>query len=231
VLHLPIPVFVLLVVTMAAGAFVGAEKVERIFQARHAPVALTPVPTRRTPRLKFALTGALALVALGSLAWRAPLRPPAPRLATAIAPLDLAQAIIRRDRTVVVLDLRSDRPDGVPAVPGALAVDPAGDPPAVGPGTSVVVYDETGTWTTVPAHWPDGPEYRYLAGGLAAWRVEVLTPAAGAGGALADRAATARQHAIAAFFSGATVAAPPAAGPAPVMPAGPGAKKKRVGGC
>jgi hypothetical protein len=39
-------------------------------------------------------------------------------------------------------------------------------------------------WTTGPLDWPAGPAYRNLAGGLAAWRAEVLTPVAPAGGSL-----------------------------------------------
>jgi hypothetical protein len=231
VLHLPVPVFVLLVVAMAAAAFVGAEKVERIFQARHAPVELTPVPTRRTPRIKFAVTSALAGLMLVSVAWR--VSPPvvAPRMAAAITPLDLAEAIVRPDPNLMILDLRRDRPDSVRAIPGAVAVDSGMVPAGLARGATVVVYDGEGTWTTVPGDWPDGPAYFYLAGGLAAWAAEVLTPAAASGGSAEQQALIARQHALAAFFSGAAAAAPAAGAPAPVLPAGGPPKKKRVGGC
>jgi hypothetical protein len=98
-------------------------------------------------------------------------------------------------------------------------------------GTTVVVYDELGTWITVPAEWPEGPAYRYLAGGLHAWTAEVLTPLPVSGATLEHQALMARQHALAAFFSGAAAAAPAASAAAPVLPAGGGPKKKRVGGC
>ena len=67
-LGLPTPVVLLAVVALAGLAFVGAEQVERIFQARYGMVELTPEPTRRTPRIKFALAGSLAGVVLVSLA-------------------------------------------------------------------------------------------------------------------------------------------------------------------
>jgi hypothetical protein len=148
----------------------------------------------------------------------------------AITPLELAEAIVRRDGSVMVLDIRTARSDSGPVIPGAIATGPAVAPAGLGPGVTVVLYDETGAWTTVPLDWPAGPGYRYLAGGLAAWRAEVLTPVAPAGGSLDDQARVARQHALAAFFSGAAAAAPAVTAP-PVLPAAGGAKKKRVGGC
>ena len=231
VLHLPVPVFVLLVVAMAAAAFVGAEKVERIFQARHAPVELSPVPTGRTPRIKFAVTGALAGLMLVSVAWRTSPPVAAPRMAAAITPLDLAEAIVHPEPNLMILDLRRDRPDSVRAIPGAVTVDSGTVPAGLARGVIVVVYDDRGTWTTVPAEWPDGPAYRYLTGGVQAWAADVLTPLPVSGASLEQQGLIARQHALAAFFSGAAAAAPSISAPAPVLPAGGGPKKKRVGGC
>jgi hypothetical protein len=56
-------------------------------------------------------------------------------------------------------------------------------------------------------------------------------PAPAAGATPEDRERIARQHAIAAFFSGAAIAAPAVSGPPPALPAGPVVRKKRVGGC
>lgn len=81
-----------------------------------------------------------------------------------------------------------------------------------------------------PAAWPAGLDYRVLRGGWDAWRHDVLTLAApGARPSVEESARVARQHQIAAWFTGAapaTVAAPsapaPAAGPKP---------PKKGGGC
>lgn len=234
VLGLPVWVVVLAVVAMAAGAFIGAEKVERIFQARYGMIELTPQPTRRTPRIKFALAGSLAGVVLVSLAWKAsPLPPPAIQAAP-IAPLALAEALVRRSPDLLVLDVRDIRPlDGVP-IPGAVLTDTAAAAElirATAASARVVYIDATGAMDTVPAGWPAGRAYAVLAGGYAAWEREVLTPATPADGSLAERERVARQHQLAAYFSGAAVEASSVGAPPPVMSGGGGAKKKRKGGC
>jgi hypothetical protein len=234
VLDLPAWVVVLAVVAMAAGAFVGAEKVERLFQARYRMVELTPQPTRRTPRIKFALAGSLAGVVLVSLAWKA--SPPAPPAieAAPIAPLTLAEALVRRTPDLLVLDVREVRPvDGV-AIPGAVVTDTAAAAELIR-GTSVhvrVVYlDAAGAMAVIPAGWPHDRTYERLAGGYAAWETEVLTPASPADASLAERQRVARQHQLAAFFSGASVQWSTVSAPPPAVPAAGGDKKKRKGGC
>jgi rhodanese-related sulfurtransferase len=234
VLGLPAWVVVLAVVAMAAGAFIGAEKVERIFQARYAMVELTPAPTRRTPRLKFALAGSLAGVVLVSLAWKA--SPPAPpRLrATPIAPLTLAEALVQRSPDLLVLDVRAVRPlDGV-AIPGAVVTDTAAAVELIrgtSPHVRIVYLDATGAVADVPAGWPGDRGYEMVAGGYAAWETEVLTSATPADASLAERERVARQNQLAVFFSGAAVQSSSASSPPPVVPAAGGAKKKRKGGC
>jgi hypothetical protein len=234
VVGLPAPVVVLAVVAMAAVAFVGAEKVERIFQARYARVELTPQPTRRTPRIKFALAGSLVAVVLVSLAWRAAPRSPPTMPATPITPLALAGDLVRRDPNLLVLDVRTVRPlDGI-AIPGAVLTDTSGAAELIR-GTSarvrIVYLDATGSMTDVPAGWPRGRSYEMLKGGYAAWETEVLTPAVPADASLTEQQRVARQHQLAAFFSGAAVQSTSVSAPPPVMPASGGAKKKRVGGC
>jgi len=233
-LGLPAPVVVLVVIVMAAAAFVGAERIERIFQARNAAIELTPRPTRRTPRIKFALAGSLIAVVLVSLAWSA--APPAtpPIRAVPITPLALAEALVRRDPGLLVLDVRTVRPlDGI-GIPGAVLTDmsAAGELiRATGAPVRIVYVDATGAITDVPAGWPRGRSYEVLKGGYAAWEAEVLTPAVAADASLTERERVARQHQLAAFFSGAAVQSAPAAAPPPVMPAAGGTRKKRVGGC
>jgi hypothetical protein len=233
VLGLPAPAVVLAVIVMAALAFVGAEKVERIFQARYAVIELTPRPTLRTPRIKFALAGSLAGVVLVSLAWRAAPSPPAVSRATPIAPLALAEDLVRRSPTLLVLDVRAMRPLAGVAIPGAVLTDTGAAAELIrgtSPQVRIVYLDETGAMNKVPATWPGDRSYEMVAGGYAAWEAEVLTPAVPADQSLAERQRMARQHQVAAFFSGAAVQSSSVSAPPP-MPAGGGAKKKRVGGC
>jgi uncharacterized membrane protein YedE/YeeE/rhodanese-related sulfurtransferase len=233
-LGLPAPVVVLGVVVMAVFAFIGAEKVERIFQARYGMVELTPTPTRRTPRIKFALAGSLVGVVLVSLAWKAgPPSPPAIQ-ATPIAPLALAEQLVDREPGLVVLDLRAARSEDDVGIPGAVATDTAAVAEllaATSPRTRIILVDEDGARTTVPTAWPADRDYEVVAGGYTAWDAEVLTPAEPTDASIEEQLRVARQHQLAAFFSGAAVQSSSVAAPPPVMPAGGGAKKKRAGGC
>ncbi len=231
VLQLPNPVVILSVIVMAAGGFVGAEKVEQIFRAKYGMIELTPKPTRKTPRLKFAVAGSLAAVVLVSLAWKAPEPDRSPIPMSAIEPLDLAEAMIARDPTLVILDLRGDRDE--PGIPGGYAVDDssaAGLLAAAAPTTRVVAFDEEGARVEATGEWPRGLTYEYVRGGLAAWKAEVLAPVEMTSYGVADRERAARQHQIAGFFSGAAVSSLVQAPPA--LPAGGAPKgKKRAGGC
>jgi rhodanese-related sulfurtransferase len=233
VLGVPAPAVVLAVVVMAGLAFVGAEKVERIFQARYGMIELTPAPTRRTPRVKFAVAGSLVGVVLVSLAWRVDVPSPPAIQATSVAPLTLAERLIRRDPGLVVLDVRSTRADDDVGIPGAVATDTAGAVELLArtsPRARVVVVDEEGN-AAIPVAWPPDRVYEVLAGGYAAWQRDVLTPAEPRDASVAERERVARQHQLAAFFSGAAVQSSSVAAPPPVMPSGGGAKKKRAGGC
>jgi uncharacterized membrane protein YedE/YeeE/rhodanese-related sulfurtransferase len=229
--HLPAWVLVLGVVAMASGAFIGAEKVERIFQAKYGMIELTPEPTRRMPQTRLALGGTLAGVTLVSLAFTTA-RTPAPAVPMAvIAPLDVADAIIARDPMLVVFDLRADR--AARGIPGARPLDDstaAATLAEVPAGARVVVFDESGVRTATGTGWPTNLAYHYVRGGLAGWRAEVLTPVA-AGFDLASRAAAERQRMVGAYFSGAgaTAVPPPPAAAGAARPGGGG--KKRSGGC
>jgi len=232
VFHLSFPVVMLGVVVIAVAGFVGAEKVEQIYRARYGAIELTPPTTRRSPRVKFALGGALVAVALVSLAWKQAPPQATPVRARPLAPIDLAEAIIAAEPDVMILDLRSQREGG--GIPGAFAVtDSTAIPVLAGaiPETRVVVYDEDGFLKELPATWPPTLDYYYLEGGLGGWRTEVLTPATAAGFGLEQQAVTERQQQIAAFFSGSAVATTVVA-PPPLLPSGGSHKKKeRVGGC
>ena len=232
----PTPIVVLAIVVMAAGAFIGAEKVEKHFQTRSAPVELTPASTQRTPRLKFAVAGvlgavAVAVVAVGATAPRIDAPPIAPEQ---VSPLELAEAIIRGDPNLLFLDVRGELSDGEGSVPGSFAASLDGSAPevlgAATRSTTVIVYDRDGRLTRVPEWWPRAPAYKVMKGGFDGWTDEVLTPVQPASYALTDRAFVERRNQIAAFFSGAAVESSIQA-PPPAMSSGPTGQKKKSMGC
>ena len=231
VLGLPTPAVVFAVVTVAVLAFLGAEKVERMFQAKYGMIELSPRVTSRTPRIKFALAGTLAAVTLVSVAWKRPAPAPVQVPMGVIEPLDLAESIIASDPNLMILDLRSDR--GEPGIPGAFAADDstgAAMLEGVAPSVRVVVYDDDGARHEAPATWPTTLTYRYVRGGHAAWTAEVTVPMEPTGYTIAERERLLRQHEIAAYFSGTAVTTTTAA-PPPAMTSGAGGGKKRKGGC
>lgn len=230
-LLLPTPAVLLIIVAVAGAAFVGAEKVERIFRAKYGVIELTPEPTRRSPRVKFALAGSLLGLVLVSAAWRTPQPDRKPIAMAAIEPLELAEAIIGRTPNLTMLDLRA--PGEGTGIPGAFVVTDSSAAELLAsatPGAPVVIYDGDGTRHIAPADWPRGLWYRYLRGGVAAWTAEVLTPLPATRFDVAGRERAERQRQIAAYFSGARVAsssAPPP--PAPATGGSSGKKKSR--GC
>jgi uncharacterized membrane protein YedE/YeeE len=231
-LNVPAPLFALAVVTMAVVAFVGAEKVEHMFQERRRPAELTPRPR---PRTKFALGGAFALAAVVAMTATTSRPDPGPTPMRAMEPLTLAEAIIARHPDLVIVDVRAATGGEVPAIPGALRA--AFDSSAIralshaGPHSTVVVYDEQGAMTHAPKAWPSGLAYHYLRGGFEAWESEVLTAVEMEGYDLERRAFVQRQNQIAAYFSGAAVETSVAAAPPPPIPTGGAKKKKKAGGC
>ena len=231
VLGVPALVLAIAMVAGAVLAFAGAERVEALFQAKRSPVELSP-PSR--PRIKLAMGGSLAALAVITLTAGSPNPDAVPFPMEAMAPLSLAESIIEREPGILILDLRA-QPEAERGVPGAVA---GTDATAVlellrttPEGTLVVTYDESGAVTQAPAGWPRTVEYRFLEGGLAGWQEEVLAPAELWGNSLVERERVHRQNQIAAFFSGAAVQSSAVAAPPPMMPAGGGGKKPKSGGC
>ncbi len=231
VMGVPALVLALVMVAGAVLAFVGAEKVEAIFQAKRSPVELSP-PSR--PGIKLAMGGSLALLAVITLTAGSPSPDTTPVPLASMAPLSLAESLIERQAGILILDLRAD-PEAERGIPGAVA---GTDPVAVEAllsgmpeGTTVVVFDESGTITHAPPDWPGSLEYRFLEGGLFGWQEEVLTPLELWGSSLAERERVQRQNQISAFFSGAAVQNSSVAAPPAMMPAGGGGKKPKAGGC
>ncbi len=231
VLGIPALVLALIMVAGAVLAFVGAEKVETIFQAKRSPVELSP-PSR--PRLKLAMGGSLAVLGIVTLTAGSPKPDATPVSMTGLVPLALAEDIIERAPGLLILDLRSDL-ESEKGIPGAVAGNDAemvsallaGTPE----GTVVVTYDETGAMTEAPVGWPQTLEYHFVEGGLAGWNADVITPAEIWGSSLAERERVQRQNQISAFFSGAAVQSSGIAAPPPAMPAGGAGKKPKAGGC
>jgi len=218
---------------VAGVALVGAEAVERRFQRKSAPVELTPAATPALGRWKYGLTAAFTVIVLvATLAGPAPAAP-APARITSIDPLQLADLVIAADPNLLILDVRADNPTGAPGIPAAVVASTAEIPPSLAladEAATVVVFDDTGTLSEVPAAWPRVPDYRFLRGGFEAWREEALTPLEAMGVSLEERNFCARQNQIAAFFSGAAVK--PSSSAPPVLPTGgPKKPKKKGSGC
>jgi len=232
-LRVPTPLFILGVVTMAGAAFVGAERVERIFPQRREPVELSPVSTRNAPRYKFAIVGGLVVVGLLATGAAAPRVEQPDRQMEAIAPLQLAEEIIAGNPSLVILDLRQEDDTGM-GIPGAFKITADSSAQIVlnstGHWAKVVVYDRNGSVRNAPGNWPQDFEYRFLLGGLTAWRAEVLTPAETAGHGSQEREFIARQNQIAAFFSGTAVRSSQVTAP-PIVAGGAKEKKKKSMGC
>jgi uncharacterized membrane protein YedE/YeeE/rhodanese-related sulfurtransferase len=231
VMGVPALVLALIMVAGAVLAFVGAEKVEAIFQAKRKPVELTP-PSR--PRIKLAMGGSLAVLAIVTLTAGSPGPDDVPVPMTATAPLALAEDIIERQPGILILDMREETGEGA-GIPGAVA---GNDPAATlqllentPEGTVVVMVDERGARKEGAAGWPAALEYRYLEGGFEGWKTEVLTPAELWGNSLEERERVQRQNQISAFFSGAAVQSSSVGAPPPMMPAAGAGKKPKAGGC
>jgi uncharacterized membrane protein YedE/YeeE len=236
-LSVPAPLLMLGVVIMAGAAFIGAEKVEKIFQRKYGMIELSPTVTRRTPRLKFAVAGTLALVAVfAAFAPSRTMEHPA-RPMDSIEPLELAELIISGDPDLKILDFRTIAgEEWAASVPGACGcgtdIEKATETvTTVPPGTKIVIYDDVGIWNEIPGDWPESVQYRFLRGGYAAWESEVRTAAEPTGHTLAERERIERQNQISAYFTDAAVQSTSTAAPPPAMPMGGGAKKKKAGGC
>ncbi len=234
-LGVPVPWFMLGVVVFAGAAFAGAEALERKFQQKQRPVELTPAPTRRAPRYKFALAGGLALVAIVASGASAPGMEREEVPMAQVEPLDLAEAIIANDPNLLILDVRGGQSQAhTERIPGSVTVSLDSSALAVlsvtAPGTEVVVYDAEGVLLHVPEGWPVGRfAYRVLRGGFEGWRSDVLTPAEAGSFDSAEHEFVERQNQIAAFFSGAAVRPSAVIAPPVVQLQAAPAKKKAMG--
>jgi hypothetical protein len=224
------------VAVMAVGAFLGAEKLERIFRARRAAAATEPADPDPSParprRLAFGVFGALSVLILGTLAL--PSRPHAAAApeARALPQAELARRVLEEPWSLRILDLR-DRAACVKArVPGAEcapAESLAGLGLAYGNARRDLVLVGAGDLTETPAAALAHPGRLFkLQGGWRGWEEFALRkptlPAAGA--PPAELEAYRFRAALHAALTGMKPPPPPA-------PAGGGTapRKKKGGGC
>ena len=224
-LHIPGPWLGLAVVVMAGLAFAGVESLERRF-THHPPAGA---------RGRWVLIGVLAVASFVTGFAQPHALAPSPPVASPIAPVDLAEALVAGVPDWLLLDVRTPADATRPTLPGALPAAPPATVQAfleaLPPGTAVVVFGTDASPPSLAPEWPSTLDYRYLKGGFDAWTKEVLTaqPVSTADPELAD--AGRRQNALAAYFSGAKIE--PSLPVPPPAAAAPGAHrpKKKAGGC
>jgi uncharacterized membrane protein YedE/YeeE len=226
-LGVPAAVVALAVALVAVAAFLGAERLERIFGGE------TPLPSPARPRRAVFATlaglGAVGVVTLalphGTPAYSAPAR---------IDPEALARRVVDAPWKVRILDLRAQEACAAARVPGAECA-PAGalkdlDLGYAAPSRDLVLVGE-GDLAEVPAAArPYRGRVLLLAGGFQAWREWALVPPGPPppGASAAESASQRFRQAVHAALTGARAAPPPvpAAGGAPVRK-----RKASGGGC
>lgn len=176
-LGIGLPLVVLAVVLMAAGAFFGAEKLEKIMAGRAGKVKEASWNGNVVKLLgSFAATGIAAVAVFYAL-------PPLPDTAgtplppTPITPIQLGQMIVDSPRQLYVVDMRAKPAcaEEERRVPYALCLeDVEGDLANLNDGRTMIAYDQNGAEEPPPSlsRFP-GPVL-YLTGGLDAWRDQIL---------------------------------------------------------
>ena len=231
-LGVPMAAVAAAVVAMAVGAFLGGEKLERIFAGKAGePVPSSPRATKVRVFSGFSVVAALALFAV-ALPHASPA--PAAKIAVPIDAVALARQIVAAPQDVWLLDLRPAGPSDRRRIPGAMTL-PADDADAalaasLSPTRRLVVYGE-GDLQKLPAGVARYPgEVAVLTGGWIAWQVAVLSPPVPpATPTTALVAEFQLRNALHARFTGAAAAEPVKVEIKPVTPKASGPKKG--GGC
>jgi rhodanese-related sulfurtransferase len=233
-LHLPDrsgpAIVAIAVVAMAAGCFVGAEKIERLLSDRADPLARA-IPGGRPRRLVLAGFSALALVGVAGVALPTGTRAGA-REAAAMSPAELARDVFEMPWTVRVLDVRPVAECAAKRIPGSECVperelaklrladaEPSRELVIVAPGEAVVPAAAAAYRGKVSV----------LQGGWPVWEAYALAPPAppAAGAPPADVEAYRLRAGIQAALTGMKAAPPPP--PPAAAPAS--APRKGGGGC
>jgi hypothetical protein len=238
VFGVPAPLLAIGITLMALAMFLGAEKVERIMARRSGDDAALAAQAPRPRRFAFGALGAVALLALGTLAL-----PAAPRAAMGgkaavgrIAQEQLAHRVLEEPWTLRILDLRARKSCEKKRIPGAECVPletlpKLGLPYTAGERDLILVASNGRTLTEVPDAARRYPgKALLLVGGFDGWRSYALTkprvPAASAGPQeLEDYRFRAALH------SAMTGRKPPPPAPAGGVKYAPKRRKKKGGGC
>jgi len=231
-LGVPMAVVAAGVVAMAIGAFLGGEKLERIFARKGGePAPDSPRAVKVRVFSGFAVAAAFALVSIAR-----PNATPAPsaRMAVPIDAVALARQLVASPQDLWLLDLRPAGPADRPRIPGAMIL-PSGDRDAavvagLSPTRRLVVYGD-GDLPALPPGVAGYPgEVVVLTGGWSAWQAAVLSaPVPPATPTPALLAEFQMRNALHARFTGAAAAAPVKVEIKPVSSTASGPKKG--GGC
>ena len=228
----PIAVIAAGVTAMAIGAFVGGEKLERIFSKRAGEI---PPDSPRPVKLRvFGGLAAVAVLAIAVLALPVRAKGETGRAAVSMSASQLARQLVTAPQGIWLLDVRPAVVSARDRIPGALAL-PEGDARAelaagLPPTRPLVVYAQRDL-----AELPEGVrrfagEVRVLAGGYDAWQAAILTrpvpPENPTPLLIAEFRLTTALHA---HFTGAAAVEAPKVELKPAAAAAPGPKKG--GGC
>lgn len=175
-LGVPMAVVAAAVLAMAIGAFLGGERIERIFAGR----AGEPVPASPR-RIKVRVFGGLAAAAALSLfALALPVRKGAAteRITRTIEPVELARQLIAAPEDLWVLDLRRPETAAHGRISGAMTLS-SDDPTAsrvalLAPTRRLVVFAQGDVPALPEGVLRFGGQISVLRGGYDAWRAAVL---------------------------------------------------------
>jgi hypothetical protein len=233
-LKIPPAVLALGVTVMALGAFLGAERVERIFsRGRSVETGAAPAGPRRPRRLAFSVLGVLGVLAIATVLLPVKPRAAARKEVQRLTQAELGRRLLEQPWTMRVLDLRPRAACVARRIPGAECA-PADTLDRLGladnPSTRDLVLVADGELGETPAQvLAYGGRVLKLASGFAGWQQFALTkpslPSAGAPPAELEA-----YRFRAALHSAMTGMRPPPL-PAPTGGGAVAPRKKKGGGC
>ena len=229
-LGVPHAVLAVGVLLVAVGAFLGGEKVERIFARKN-----QSEPPRSNPGLRnkvFGVMGALAVVALISLAISHSPASRGPAIKSeSMAPLQLAQLLVQDPSSMHLVDLRDAGRCKARTIPGAICRQAGGDDSFIKdlPATRKLVLFDSGNLGPLPASVRGfGGPVMVLEGGYTSFHEQLLkTPSVPGKPTPASLADYRLRSALHGHFTGSRTAAKPVT----IRPMKVKRKIKKGGGC